>query len=110
MAAGTMAPAMDRSLVQRMDALGEANRVRSWRKDLKADLKAGRKSVRQVIARPPAEVETMKVMDLLLAAPKVGRVKANKLLARERISPSKTVGGMSPRQRVQLVAALGGRR
>jgi hypothetical protein len=45
----------------------------------------------------------MKVFDLLLATPKYGRIKANKLLQRCRISSSKTVGGLSDRQRVEII-------
>jgi hypothetical protein len=33
-------------------------------------------------------------------------VKANKILTQCRISPSKTIGGLSPRQRAELVALL----
>jgi hypothetical protein len=115
MAAETMAPAQapdgfERSLAQRMDALQEANRVRTYRAGLKDELKAGEKQLVDMLLDPPAEVETMKVFDLMLAAPKIGRVKANKVLQRARVSPSKTIGGLSPRQRAQLVAVLGGRR
>jgi hypothetical protein len=41
-----------------------------------------------------------------MAVPKYGRVKANKVLGTCRISPSKTIGGLSARQRDELVAAL----
>ena len=43
---------------------------------------------------------------MLLAVPKYGRVKANKVLQQCRISPSKTVGGLSERQRGELVSLL----
>jgi hypothetical protein len=49
---------------------------------------------------------TAKVFDLLLAVPKYGRVRANRVLNQTRISPSKTVGGMSERQRRQLLSYL----
>ena len=51
-------------------------------------------------------VETAKVFDMLLAVPKYGRVKANKVLQQCRISPSKTIGGLSERQRSELVSML----
>jgi hypothetical protein len=35
--------------------------------------------------------------------PKYGRVKVNKILSQCRISPSKTIGGLSHRQRAELV-------
>jgi hypothetical protein len=43
---------------------------------------------------------------MLLAVPKYGHVKVNKILAQCRISPSKTIGGLSPRQRAELVSFL----
>jgi hypothetical protein len=46
------------------------------------------------------------VFDLLLAVPKYGRVKVNKILSQCRISPSKTLGGLSERQRGELVTLL----
>ena len=50
--------------------------------------------------------ETAKVFDMLLAVPKYGRVKVNKVLVQCRISPSKTIGGLSQRQRTELVSML----
>jgi hypothetical protein len=95
-----------RSLIQRMDALEEANRIRTKRAQLKRDLKAKRKMIHDILLEPPEWVETMKVFDLMLACPKYGRVKVNKILQACRISPSKTVGGMSQRQRTEVVLML----
>ena len=47
-----------------------------------------------------------RVFDLLLAVPKYGRVKVNRILTQCRISPSKTIGGLSERQRTELVSML----
>lgn len=95
-----------RSLLQRKEALQKANGIRTQRAELKRDLKAGRKSVHDLLLEPPEWLETMKVFDLLLATPKRGRVKVNKILTQCRMSPSKTVGGMSRRQRTELVSML----
>jgi hypothetical protein len=100
------AAAPERSLMQRMDALNRANEIRSARAQLKRDLKAGRSAIHELLMEPPSYVETAKVFDLLLAVPKYGRVKANKVLTQCRISPSKTIGGLSQRQRAELVALL----
>jgi hypothetical protein len=51
-------------------------------------------------------VQTAKVIDMLMAVPKYGRVKTNRILNQCRISPSKTIGGLSERQRAELVAQL----
>ena len=102
--ASTAAP--ERSLAQRMDALNRANEIRTRRAQLKRDLKAGRQSIQGLLQNPPSYVETAKVFDMLLAVPKYGRVKVHKVLNQCRISPSKTIGGLSERQRSELVAML----
>jgi len=98
--------APERSLLQRMDALQRANDVRTRRATLKRDLKAGRQPIHELLLEPPEYLETAKVFDLLLAVPKYGRVKVNKILTQCRISPSKTIGGLSQRQRAELVALM----
>jgi len=100
----TAAP--ERSLLQRMDALQRANEIRTRRAQLKKDLKGGRVSIHTLLREPPEFVETAKVFDMLLAVPKYGRVKANRILNQCRISPSKTIGGLSERQRNELVSQL----
>jgi hypothetical protein len=100
----SMAP--ERSLNQRMDALARANQIRVKRAALKRDLKSGRYSIHSLLLNPPEYVETAKVFDMLLAVPKYGRVKVNKILAHCRIAPSKTIGGLSERQRSELVSLL----
>ncbi len=89
-----------------MDALARANHIRSQRAQLKRDLKAGRFSIQKLLQDPPEFVETAKVFDMLMAVPKYGRVKVNKILVHCRISPSKTIGGLSERQRTELVGLL----
>ena len=80
--------------------------VRTRRATLKRDLKAGRQPIHELLLEPPEYLETAKVFDLLLAVPKYGRVKVNKILTQCRISPSKTIGGLSQRQRAELVALM----
>ena len=98
--------APERSLTQRLDALERANVVRTRRAQLKRDLKSGRSSIHTLLLEPPEYVHSAKVFDLLLAVPKYGRVKVNKVLQQCRISPSKTIGGLSQRQRSELVGQL----
>jgi hypothetical protein len=100
----TAAP--ERSLVQRMEALQRANEIRTKRAALKRDLKGGRASIHLLLMEPPEFIETAKVFDMLLAVPKYGRVKVNKVLQVCRISPSKTIGGLSERQRAELISML----
>lgn len=104
----TTITAPERSIQQRLEALERANWIRSRRAQLKRDLKGHREALIPVLEDPPEWVGTMKVFELLMAAPKVGRVKAMKVLNRARVSPSKTVGGLSGRQRLELVGLLRG--
>jgi hypothetical protein len=102
----TQAQAPLRSLDQRMEALKRANDIRVRRAQLKKDLKDGRVAIEAVLLDPPEYVSTAKVFDMLMAVPKFGRVKAARLLNQCRISQSKTVGGLSDRQRAELVGLL----
>lgn len=99
----TQVQAPARSLDQRMEALKRANDIRVKRAQLKKDLKAGRVQIEEILGDPPEYVETAKVFDMLMAVPKFGRVKAARFLNQCRISQSKTVGGLSERQRAELI-------
>jgi hypothetical protein len=103
MSSKTQTQAPERSLDQRMEALKRANDIRVRRARLKKDLKDGQVRIEEILAAPPEYVETAKVFDILMAVPKFGRVKAARFLNQCRISQSKTVGGLSERQRAELV-------
>lgn len=106
--ANTSSPGLtpERSLTQRMEALKRANEIRTSRARLKKDLKAGKAKIQLVLLDPPEWVESAKVVDLLLAVPKYGRVKANRVFTHCRISPSKTISGLTERQRDELISYL----
>ena len=87
-----------------MEALKRANDIRVKRAQLKKDLKDGKIRIQTILGDPPEYVETAKVIDILMAVPKFGRVKAARFLNTCRISQSKTVGGLSDRQRHELIA------
>jgi hypothetical protein len=102
----TPAAVPERTHDQRMRALRRANEIRTQRAKLKRDLKAGKVKVQTLLLDPPEYVMSAKAFDMILAVPKYGRVKANRILSQCRISPSKTIGGLSERQRAELVAQL----
>jgi len=105
-ASRTQVQAPLRSLDQRMDALRRANEIRVRRAQLKKDLKAGSMRIEQILSDPPEYVETAKVVDILMAVPKFGRVNAARFLCQCRISQSKTVGGLAECHRAELVSLL----
>ena len=91
---------------QRKEALLRANEVRSARKRLKAQLKQGEADLAPLIADCPSFLATARISDLLQALPGYGPGKVGKLLSACRISPSKTIAGLTPRQRRELAQAL----
>jgi hypothetical protein len=99
-----MPQAPDRSLEQRMAALERANRIRfaraQWKREAKHSVADRRKPLES------EEFATMKAIDYLMALPMVGRTKANKILANCRISASKTLGGLTQRQRDELLSYI----
>ena len=103
MATKTQATAPVRSLDQRMEALARANDIRVRRAQLKKDLKLGKVQIEEILNDPPAYGGTAKVFERRMAVPKFGRVKAARVLHQCRISQSKTVGGLSDRQRAELI-------
>lgn len=100
------APPPPRSDAQRRAALAAANHVRETRARLKIDLKARRLDWRAVLEEPPAELRSMPVRGLLLTLPGMGPVKSDEALRRARISPAKTVAGLTRRQRDELATVL----
>lgn len=95
----------ERSLVQRLTALRHANEIRSHRAQVKRRMKAREVQWRDVLNDP--QFASAKVGDVLLAIPFVGRVKRDIVMRRACISMSKTVGGLSDRQRRALDYELG---
>lgn len=89
---------------QSLDALERANWVRSKRAEEKRRMSPSLAA--DLLLSPPDWMASMKAWDLLLAVPRVGRVKANRILRSCQVSPSKTLGGMSDRQRRELVRWL----
>lgn len=93
-----------RTLEQRLTALQHANEIRTHRSHLKRDVKEGRLTVIDLLDDPLCD--TMKIGDALIAQPKIGAVKRNRILTKLSISPSRSLNGLSERQRTKLVEEL----
>jgi len=78
--------------------------VRSARAKLKRELAAGEIELAQILVKPPRCVRTARVRDVLLVLPKIGSVKAGRILAQCGIAHSKTLGGLTERQRAELIS------
>jgi hypothetical protein len=89
-----------------MIALEQANQVRRRRAKLKQDLREGKVQLEQILAAPAGYLASAEVFDLLVAVPKIGPVKAGRLLTSAHIRASKTVRELSARQRTRLIELL----
>jgi hypothetical protein len=101
-ASSTQPPA--RSIAQRMAALHQANEKRSYRAQVKRDLKAQRLGIFDALDDPMCD--TMRVYDVLEASPKLGRCKIDKAFRDAQISHSKTCAGITMHQRMRLATVL----
>jgi hypothetical protein len=107
MSYGLESVVLARSAQRRLLSLARANEVRVERADLKRALAGGSVTFAEVLADPPACALTAKVGDLLLSVPGIGPAKSARALAHCRIADTKTIGGLSDRQRAALTDRLG---
>lgn len=91
---------------QRNDALAAANETRLNRAQMKRDIKAGRVLVDEILLDPPWYVEKMSVIELLIAMPKRGRIRATQVLNQTKIPVGKEVGRLTEHQRIILAGHL----
>lgn len=91
---------------QRLDALDRANQVRVLRAQLKRLIASGDQNAGDVLLDPPDYALAMKAADVLLAVHKLGPSKTRAMMRRNNVSDSKTLAGLSTRQRWALVREL----
>lgn len=90
---------------QRRDALAKAAEARRKRAELKAELKSGRRSLRDLLMKEGDEtVAKMKVSAVLEALPGVGKVRARKIMERLDISATRRIRGLGAKQRDALLS------
>jgi hypothetical protein len=102
--------APSRSIEQRISALEKANRIRVTRArakkaiydDKTRDLLIDLLLLESTPVGDLEDFQTMKVVDLLLAGRWLGQSRVRKVLKRAQVSPSKTLAGLSARQRLAI--------
>lgn len=89
----------------RRQALEKAAEARKIRAELKHQLKAGEIDFGEVLRRADGDeiIGKTKVSAVLEALPKVGKVRARKIMERLDISPSRRVRGLGANQREKLL-------
>ncbi len=95
---------------QRAAALETAAAARKARAELKVRLKSSGTSLDEVLADGASDevVGKMKVVAVLEAMPGVGKVRAQRIMERLEISPSRRVRGLGAKQREALVREFSG--
>ena len=95
---------------QRAAALEKAAEARRARAALKVELKSSGTSLADVLARGAADdvIGKMKVVAVVESMPGVGKVRAQQIMERLEISPSRRVRGLGVKQREALQREFGG--
>jgi hypothetical protein len=97
-------------VMQRTSALQEANRIRTARKNIKAQLADGEVELAELIRNPPEEIATVKLGDLLMWMPGIGHFRAGKILTNGHGAPLVGRGvhleHLSERTRERVIARL----
>ena len=90
---------------QRRDALAKAAEARRKRAEIKAELKSGKRTLKDLLARSGEDtVGKMKVSTVLESLPGVGKVRARKIMEKLDISASRRIRGLGAKQRDSLLA------
>jgi hypothetical protein len=89
----------------RKAALAKAAEARRKRAELKAELKSGKRNLKDVLSKNNDDtVGKMKVSNVLESLPGVGKVRARKLMEKLDISASRRIRGLGAKQRESLLA------
>lgn len=89
----------------RRDALNKAAEARKLRAEVKQRLKSGEIGLHDVLSRADDNevIARTRVSEVLEAMPRVGRVRARRLMERLDISPSRRLRGLGANQRARLL-------
>jgi len=92
---------------QRKAALEKAAAARTARAEVKARLKMGSLSLADALGSDDIHIAKMKVVALLEALPKVGKVKARRIMDEIGIADNRRIQGLGAQQRSALLERLG---
>ncbi|MCR4398530.1 MAG: integration host factor [Firmicutes bacterium] len=97
------------SAAEKKEALEKAQVMRRKRSELRAALKKGKVDFGQILDGEDEVTARMRVAYLLKSLPRVGKVKAQKIMEEIGIDESRRVQGLGKRQKEALLAKLGGK-
>jgi len=91
---------------QHLEALKLANEIRKQRAQLKQKIKEEPSLVIDLMQEPPEYIHTMKVETLLLAVPRFGRGKVDRIIRAARMSWKTQVGDLTAQRRDELTFVI----
>jgi hypothetical protein len=94
------------SAQQQLRALERANYIRTARAELKGQLRTGEVKAAEAIMLNSRDTDTMTVNDVLSSQRGWGPSRSKKLLRSVSLSERKTLGSLTPRQRLTLAGVL----
>ncbi|MGI6643876.1 MAG: integration host factor, actinobacterial type [Bacillota bacterium] len=94
---------------EKKKALEKAQAMRRARADLRVRLKKGEIKLSDVVEGTDPVIQRMKVSYLLKSLPRVGKVKAEKIMEEVGIDESRRVQGLGKRQKEALLARFLGK-
>jgi len=86
---------------KKIASLDKARNIRTKRSQIKKALKSGKINLPDILnnyEKYCSYIENMKLIDILASLPKIGIVKAKRILSELNISERKKINGLSPRQ------------
>lgn len=92
---------------KRAEALAKAGEARRARAELKASLRTGGTDLPTVLDSTDPVVVKTRVVQILTALPKIGKVRAEAIMTDLDIAPGRKIGGLGPRQRDALLERFG---
>ena len=95
-----------RDLQQRREALKRANEIRIWRSHLKRRVHDLEVLFHELIVDPDPWLESMQVRHLLRQVPTFGVTRVTKMMRAVGISPTRSIGALTQRQRDDLLAIV----
>lgn len=96
------------TLEEKKMALKKAQKVRSERAKIRQDLKAGRKSIRDILEKVDNDIiAKMRVAYLLESLPRIGKVRTRKIMNEIGIDETRRIQGLGVRQKQALIQRLG---
>ena len=92
---------------QREAALAKAAAARAARADIKARLKMGSLTLAEALRSDDENIAKIKVVSLLESLPKLGKVKARRIMEEVGIADNRRGQGLGAQQRAALLERLG---